>query len=451
MTPGRARPRTLGRIVVGWVSLFALVALTAQAAWMLSRYLGSPDHMASHLVDRELAALVAGVTVKDGRPGFQLPAGLSARYGAERSGYVARLRTTDGTELFTSCDDACLRRAFADAPAAPLYSWRRRLSPGYPLSVAGGERFETAAGPVVAEVAIDRDPQHAIRWVLVEELFEEMLLPTGIALGLAIAAAVVAVRRSLAPVEAASAAADALDPRRPDIGLDPAGMPLEIERLVGAVNRSYARLAELMTAQRVFTAAISHEIRTPLAAVRLELDAIDHPRARRARKELDELVAFANQLTELARLEASRPRDDAVDLEAAASDVVATIAPWLFDRGASIALAADGASRVAGDDRLIRNALRNLVENAVRHGGPGVSITVRVGPGPTIAVEDDGRAGPDVDEQGGAHAGRDGRLGMGLEIVRRIAALHRAEFRIAAREPRGVEARLDFPPGRAGA
>lgn len=439
------RPETLGRIVARRIVAFALIAMAAQSAWMLWRYLGDPDHMADHLVDAEISTLSAGVTLRDGRPAFELPAALASRYGGQSTGYAARVRVADGATLWRSCDEACLRKAFAiDMP--PSASWMRRTGEGYPLSVAGGHEARTSAGVVFVEVAIDRDPQRAVRAVIAEELAEEMLLPTAVTLAFAVGASLYSIARSLAPVKAAARVASRIDPLKPETRIDPAGMPLEVAGFVHAVNRSYARLRELMAAQRTFTAAISHEIRTPLAAIRLELEGVDHPRARRATAELDDLVAFVEQLTALARIEAAgRPAAEAVDLTAALREMVAGVAPWVFDQGASIAFAEDGGAVVKGDARLIRNAARNLVENAVRHGGPGVAVTVRAGPGRSFAVENDGREASGAKEIAGlVCARRAGGLGVGLEIVRRIATLHDARFEILNRETGGVVARMTF-------
>ncbi len=446
MSPSAARPETLGRIVARRIVLFALIAMVAQSAWMLWRYLGDPDHMADHLVDMEVDALAEGVTLRDGQVTFELPKGLIHRYSGAATGYVARMRGPDGATLWRSCDEACIAKAFPiDEPLAS--SWMRRNDSGYPLSVKGGHEVVIDDRRVYMEAAIDEDPDSVISNVIVAELIEEMLLPTGVALAFAIGASLYSIGRSLAPVQAAAKTASGLDPLGPETRIDPAGMPLDVTGFVDAVNRSYERIRELMAAQKLFTAAISHEIRTPLAAIRLELESVDHPRARRATQELDELVAFVEQLTALARIEAAdRPIAEPVDLTAALRDVVAAVAPWVFEQGATIALAEDGAENVEGDDRLIRNAARNLVENAVRHGGEGVAVTVRAGPGAAFSVEDDGRDAP-VDEEvaGLVHIRRGDGLGVGLEIVRRIAALHGARFEIAPLKPHGVGARLIFP------
>lgn len=215
------------------------------------------------------------------------------------------------------------------------------------------------------------------------------------------------------------------------------------------MDRGYRKVRELMEAQKVFTAAISHEVRTPLAIVRLELEAIDHERARAAIKEIDDLVAFVEQLTALARIEAAeRPSLVPTDLDGVLRDAVAAMAPWVYDRGGTIALADSdpGGQLVLGDATLLRSAVRNLIENAVEHGGAGVSVEVRSGEGPSIVVSDNGDGALRDDEASFLNTRRDGRLGLGLQIVRRIASLHGARLTVSQDRPGGVRATLTFNP-----
>jgi signal transduction histidine kinase len=216
--------------------------------------------------------------------------------------------------------------------------------------------------------------------------------------------------------------------------------------LAGAVNRSYARTRELMNAQKLFTSAIAHEIRTPLAVIRLELERIDHPAARRATAELDELGHFVEQLVTLARLEASdRSGFVPVALDELGRDITGTLAPFVYARGASIAFEGEPGPVVLGHAALLKDAARNLIENAVRHGGPGVSILVSAGPGAVLTVSDDG-VGFEPGAGEAPHYRRAGGLGIGLEIVRRIATLHGGRLEVERIAPHGTRARLVFPP-----
>ncbi|PZQ84189.1 MAG: two-component sensor histidine kinase [Ancylobacter novellus] len=449
MSARRARP--LGRIVAWRIIGFAALAMLAQLAAVLLQYARDPDNLARLTLEQETGELAGGLSRNGTRLAFQLPPALASRYDVEGSGYVARVRTANGVVLFSHCDSECAAH-FLPADLNPPSFWLRILAPGYPLSFAGGRTVDIGDRSVFIEIAVTRDPQGAVWSVLAEEAVDHMVLPMSLTLIFVLGATLLSLRTALAPVTIEAEKAERLDPLSPDARLDEAGMPLEIAQLTGAVNRSYARTRELMAAQKLFTSAIAHEIRTPLAVIRLELERIDHPAARRATAELDELAHFVEQLVTLARLEASdRSGFAKLDLADLGRDSVGTLAPFVYAQGASIAFDARAEPHMSGHAALLKDAVRNLIENAVRHAGPGVAILVTTdndpGGGSSLNVSDDGIGfAPASPSEAPGHYKRAGGLGIGLEIVRRIAALHGGRLEIEPNLPRGTRARLVFPP-----
>ncbi len=446
----RAGRAPLGRIVALRIVLFAALAMLAQLVAVLVEYGRDPDNMARLVLEQETSELAVGLSLHGTRLAYELPDELRRRYGTPDTGYVARVRTAQGVVLFSHCDEACTQH-FLPLDLNPPSFWLRITEPGYPLSFAGGRTVEIGPRAAFIEVAVTGDPQSAVWGVLAEEVLDHMLLPMSLTLLFVLGATLLSIRAALRPVTAAAEQAERLDPLSPDARLEEAGMPREIAQLAGAVNRSYARTRELMEAQKLFTSAIAHEIRTPLAVIRLELESMDHPAARRTLGELDELTHFIEQMVMLARLEAAdRSGFTAVPLDEIGRDIVGTLAPIVYARGASIAFEESDNPRVPGNAALLKDAVRNLIENAVRHAGPGVSIIVRTDDGPGICVIDDGRGFDPAPTPGEAtdppgHYRRAGGLGIGLEIVRRIAALHGGRLEIARLAPHGTKARLVFP------
>jgi signal transduction histidine kinase len=445
MSTGRARP--LGRIVAWRIIGFAALAMLAQLVIVLGQYARDPDNLARLTLEQETAELAGGLSRNGTRLAFQLPPELASRYDVKGSGYVARVRTASGVVLFSHCDTECAEH-FLPADLNPPSFWLRILAPGYPLSFAGGRTVDIGDRSVFIELAVTRDPQGAVWSVLAEEAVDHMVLPMSLTLIFVLGATLFSLRTALRPVTLEAEKAERLDPLSPDARLDEAGMPLEIAQLTGAVNRSYARTRELMAAQKLFTSAIAHEIRTPLAVIRLELERIDHPAARRATAELDELTHFVEQLVTLARLEASdRSGFAPANLAELGRDSVAALAPFVYAHGASIAFDGAAAPVIAAHAALLKDAVRNLIENAVRHAGPNVAITVATDDGPGLSVSDDGVGfAPASPGEAPGHYKRAGGLGIGLEIVRRIAALHGGRLEITPNQPRGTRARLVFPP-----
>ncbi len=149
------------------------------------------------------------------------------------------------------------------------------------------------------------------------------------------------------------------------------------------------------------------------------------PRARNVEQDLAALNRLVEQLSTLARLEG-------VDIEAGqmlnpleiAESVVASLAPVVYEAGRSIELVDKGVMPFRGHAALIENALRNLVDNAIRHTPPGVKITVQAGPGASFCVRDAGALG----DRPALDAARPEGAGRGLQIVRRIAEIHGGSF-----------------------
>ena len=437
----------LGRIVALRIMLFAALAMLTQLVAVLVEYGSDPEYLSLLALEQETDVLALGLSVQGNHLSYQLPDAHAARYGTEDSGYVARVRTANGVVLFSHCDAACTEH-FLPLDLNPPSVWLRVLTPGYPLSFAGGRIIEKEGQRIFFEIAVERDTQHVVWEVLADEVLDHMILPMSLTLIFVLGATLLSVRSALRPVTAAAEQAEELDPLSPDARIEEAGMPREIAQLAGAVNRSYARTRELMAAQKLFTSAIAHEIRTPLAIIRLELERIDHPAARRATAELDELSHFAEQLVTLARLEAlDRSGFQPVALDDLGRDIVGTMAPFVYSHGASIAFEGSDNPTLPGNAALLKDAVRNLIENAVRHSGPGIAIVVRTDDGPGLSVSDDGTGFvPSRPGDAPGHYKRAGGLGIGLEIVRRIAALHGGRLEVERVEPHGTRARLIFAP-----
>lgn len=448
--PG-ARParsaRPLGRIVGVRIVLFAGLAMLAQLVAVLWEYGRDPENLGRLMLEQETTALAGGLRENGTRLAYELPTGLASRYDVAGSGYVARVRTANGVVLFSHCDAACADH-FLPLDVNPPSFWLRHIAPGYPMSIAGGRTVQIGDRAVFIEIAIAGDPRAAVWGVLFDEALEHMLVPMSLTVIFVLGATLLSIRAALRPVVRAAHKAETLDPLRSDARLDDAGMPREIAQLTGAVNRSFDRIRELMAAQKLFTSAIAHEIRTPLAVIRLELEGIDDVRARRAMGEVDELTRLLQQLVTLARLEATdRATFTPMGLDDMLGEVVGSLAPWVYAHGATIAFEPSGNARVIAHVGLLKDAVRNLVENAVRHGGPGVAVLVGTEPGPCVTVMDDGKGYRLAGTEG--YYAPEGGVGIGLEIVSRIAALHGGDFTLTANEPRGTKALLRLPPAAA--
>lgn len=262
-------------------------------------------------------------------------------------------------------------------------------------------------------------------------------------------------RRVLEPVREASTTVAAIGPARTDVRLPEQSMPTEILPLVRAVNQALERLEAGFRAQREFTADVAHELRTPLAIMRARVDSLGAGPVQDAlRADIVGMARTVGQVLDIAELESFVIGDDAkADLHAVCSDAVGFMAPLAVDMSKTIALTgADGPVWVHGHPDALFRAVRNLVENAIRHTPRGTSIEVDVATDGTVCVLDDGPGVPEADRQSifrrfwrRDRARADSR-GLGLAIVARVAAAHGGSVTVENRRDGGAIFTLRLRP-----
>lgn len=217
----------------------------------------------------------------------------------------------------------------------------------------------------------------------------------------------------------------------------------EVAALAGSFNRAAARIEALLRSHQTLLANASHELRSPLARLKMAvaMNDDDIAPAQRAllRREIHtniaELDALVEEVLLASRLDATATLDrkESVELLALAAEEGARVqAPVQGDD-----------ARVQGDERLLRRALRNLLENARRYGGGEVEVDVRSrGAQVELRVCD---RGPGVAEAWRerifeaffrlpGHAEKEGGVGLGLSLVRQIAERHGGSVRCEGRD-----------------
>lgn len=268
-----------------------------------------------------------------------------------------------------------------------------------------------------------------------------------------------------------------LEARAPDDlrPIDDTNLPSEVRPLVAAVNRHMARYAEMARTQRQFLDDASHQLRTPLSVLRTQVDFAlresDPTEVRRAlqamHEGLDRAVRMVNQMLSLARArEASLAEGglaaEPVNLAALAHSVARHLLPHArlkrIDLGVEVTTSM---VFTRGSEWLLREALTNLVDNAIRYTPAGGTVTVRVLSDErhaVLQVEDSGPGMSDHDiERAGVRfrRGQAGKqqagAGLGLAIVHTIAQMHGTVLRLENRvPPPGLRTTLVFSLGREG-
>jgi signal transduction histidine kinase len=222
----------------------------------------------------------------------------------------------------------------------------------------------------------------------------------------------------------------------------------EIARLADAFNRSAGRIEQLVGAHKSLLANASHELRTPLARIRLALElskeSVDPGRRTGLEQDIAELDGLVDEILLASRLDTvseSLVKED-VDLLALTAEEGAR-----FDN-----VRLEGTPVVIrGDARLLRRLVRNLLENARRHGAPPTEVRVaRAASEATLTVWDNGPGVPPVEFENvflPFHRPKQspaGGTGLGLSLVRQIARRHGGEARCQVMESQGGEGRSCF-------
>ncbi|MBI2213183.1 MAG: heavy metal sensor histidine kinase [Acidobacteria bacterium] len=241
----------------------------------------------------------------------------------------------------------------------------------------------------------------------------------------------------------------------------------EIEQLGAAFNATLARLEESFAQLKRFTADASHEIRTPLTALRSvgEVALQGNKSGAEYREvigtmleESDRLARLAEGLLSIARAEAGQTHYEFedLDLRTLADGVVEQLGVLAEERGQSVVV--EGGRVVAAVDRVfLRQALVNLVDNAIKYSQEGASVRVRVartGGGAEIAVSDDGPGiAPEhharlferfyrVDRSRSRELGGSG---LGLALVKLAAEVHGGRVDVESNIGEGTTFRLTLP------
>ena len=341
-----------------------------------------------------------------------------------------------------------LRLHSANSPEQPLAG----SEPGFSDKISDGHRWRVFSTwdnsgenlIHVAELAIERDE-------LARAIAGNLLKPLLFSLPLLAFLIWISVTRSLRPLVKLT---DEVAQRAPDnlAALDMGTAPREVAPLIDRLNKLFARIDASLQKERRFTADAAHELRTPVAAIKAQAQV-----ARGATGEAERIHALDNailgcdraahlidQLLTLARIDSLEDQaSELCQLENIAAEVIASVAPAALDQNVRLKLTLGEKAAMRGNPVLIRIMLRNLLDNAMRHTGPGTEVLISINREQgqiLLSVNDNGPGIADSELErvterfyrpaGTAASGS----GLGLSIVKRIAEIHSASLQLAKAE-----------------
>lgn len=204
----------------------------------------------------------------------------------------------------------------------------------------------------------------------------------------------------------------------------------EVRVLAASLNDMASRIERQLADQRALLATVSHEIRTPLARMRLLVELVrggDAAALAKLEAEVDDIDRLVGDLLASSRLDFSAMNRTRLDATSVAQEAIerAEVDP-------SLLVVDDPRLAFEGDATLVSRAVANLVENAKRHGGGLATLRVRAsadGTGVVFEAEDGGSGflpGEEtkIFEPFYRRGEREGSVGLGLALVKRIAEAH---------------------------
>ncbi len=225
----------------------------------------------------------------------------------------------------------------------------------------------------------------------------------------------------------------------------------DLDDIARQLDTTASELERLVTQTRHLSASIAHDLRTPLARLRAQLEMLPEGDGRGAAlEEASRLSGIFDTIMRVARIEAAQGRDgfEAVSLKDLTDELVEIFGPVVEDEGKELLIDVTTPRTVQADRQMLIQAMANLIQNALVHGGDQITLLVQ---GNALGVADNG---PGVDPAQfeeiikpmvrlEASRTTDGS-GLGLALVRAVADRHSARLELTQNHPQGLKVILNF-------
>lgn len=462
--PGAETERSLFGEILDWMLAPLLFVWPLSIAF--THYFA--NNVANFPYDQSLrehvAAIARQVRIVNAKPVLSLPASARALLRADETDSVYFHVLTGDGKLLAGDKEWPVQEFQPDADLMPGETYLRDQEfKGQDLRVAYtflSEGDTPRNGWVMVEVAETTEK----RSQLANKIVASVILPQFIIIPLAVMLVWFGLSRGLRPL---TRLRKTIEAREPD-DLSPIAtrrVPEELEPLVEAFNEMLERMKRSVEAQQRFVADAAHQMRTPLTGLKTQAqfamresdpEALRHA-LRQIATGVDRAGRLVNQLLTLARTEGGELASETAQPLDLAQLLRETVEDWVMpalDKGIDLGYEAEGDATILGNAFLLRELMKNLIDNALRYTPSGGRVTCRVmGRYPTVMleIEDDGIG---ISEEHAElvferfyrvdDAATEGS-GLGLAIVQEIAVQHgtRASLRPNPRG-RGSVARVPF-------
>lgn len=374
-------------------------------------------------------------------------------------------------EAWSTAGEPIYRSELATAlPPATLTAATIRAR--YESVTASGERWrmlsrtaDIGGRPIVLRVSRSEE---RLRRQLAEIL---VVLTLGVPFVVAMASlgGYVLARRALSPIDRLASDAGRITADRLHERLSISNPHDELGRLASVINATFERLESSFDQLRRFTADASHELRTPLAVIRgigevglaTSRTPAEYKEAMGSMlEEVDRLTSLVDSLLRLSYGDAGRIslERERIDLGRLTSDVASSLGILAEERGQRLVLTIQEGVVVTGDRLVVREAITNVIDNAIKYGPRESTVDIRVQESPDGAVLEVADEGPGIPAEhrdrvfdrffriDEARSRDQGGTGLGLAIAKWAVEIHGGRISVCQRPAEGSVFRIVLPP-----
>ena len=439
----------ISRIVILHVIATAITSILILLAlsWLLNL---ATNKLHNEAMEEQAASVARHLfSQADGSISLELPPDLQGLYSQPYGRYSYAVVDDHGDTLFSSLKDQSPIFPADRMTAAAVQFLKVRKGD----AAISGSSIRRIVGSKTVWVQAAEDLEH--RDVLIDNIVSDFIKNVGWIilpmLFVLLIADVAIFRRALLPLRRASEIAQQIGPAHTDVRLPFDEIPNEVRPLVTAVNQALDRLDQGFRVQREFTADAAHELRTPLSILRTRVDTLeDQSNAHVLRKDIDAMSRIVGQLLDIAELDSFTIDRWNGQTRVGCAEVIEFMAPRQSSRTRKLRCLASQALWVKGNSEMMKRAIRNLAENAIKHAPPGTVVEFIVEENGTVRVRD---RGPGISEEEQdlifrrfwrRDRSQSGSTGLGLSIVRRIVELHSATIAVENRVSGGAQFSIQF-------
>lgn len=366
-------------------------------------------------------------------------------------------------------------RSGASGALPPVALATAGAQPHYDSLVAGGRRWRTLTGTTLVSgrsvvLRVSRSEER-LREQL-SEVLKVLVLGLPLVIVLAGLGGYLLARRALAPIDHLAVEARRVTAERLHERVSVPNQHDEIGRLAAVINDTFARLESSFDKLRRFTADASHELRTPLAVLRGIGEAgLVETRTPAEYKEaigsmleeIDRLTTLVDTLLRLSHGDAGSVHlsRESLDLGQLVQEVAASLSVLAEERRQLISIQADEGVPVRADRLVLREAITNVLDNAIKYSPMGASIAVAIRAEGDVAVVEAADQGPGIAAEhrerifdrffrvDTARSRDAGGSGLGLAIAKWAVEINGGSIRVDAGATGGSVFRISLPKGNA--